>query len=90
MITRDARPSITTNYDGQVRNDSAEAGSGTVLVAVGDSFESANAAVMYHARGLVSTADRAGEYSTELETLSDNVEANWYENWYDGLGYCEL
>ncbi|EGZ77960.1 glycoside hydrolase [Neurospora tetrasperma FGSC 2509] len=71
-----------------IRNDSAKAGSGTVLVAVGDNFESANAAVMYHARGLVSTADRAGESSTKLEKLSDNVEANWYENWYDGLGYC--
>ncbi|EGO53119.1 hypothetical protein NEUTE1DRAFT_92118 [Neurospora tetrasperma FGSC 2508] len=71
-----------------VRNDSAKAGSGTVLVAVGDNFESANAAVMYHARGLVSTADRAGESPTKLEKLSDNVEANWYENWYDGLGYC--
>lgn len=44
---------------------------------------------MYHARGLVSTADTAGESSTKLEKLSDNVEANWYENWYDGLGYCE-
>lgn len=44
---------------------------------------------MYHARGLVSTANRVDESSKELETLGDNVEANWYENWYDGLGYCE-
>ncbi|CAK7246039.1 MAG: hypothetical protein STHCBS139747_007661 [Sporothrix thermara] len=36
-----------------VRSDSLQRETATVLVAVGDSFESANAAVMYHARSLV-------------------------------------
>lgn len=72
-----------------VRNDDSEAGTGTILVAAGDKFESANAAVMYHARDLVaSNKVAAGEIEAETKALGDGVRPAWYENWYDGLGYC--
>ncbi|GAB1310561.1 Raffinose synthase Sip1 [Madurella fahalii] len=65
-----------------IRNDDAHDATGTVLVAVGDHFESAVAAVMYHARTLVMAANaREGGGSVD-------VKPEWYENWYDGLGYC--
>lgn len=31
-----------------------------------------------------------GEYEAELSALSGDVKPEWYENWYDGLGFCEL
>ncbi|RDW82573.1 glycoside hydrolase-2 [Coleophoma cylindrospora] len=73
----------------KVRNDGEDAAVARVLVAVGDDFESANAAVMYHARGVVATAEElSGEASKEMEALKDGVRPEWLENWYDGLTYC--
>ncbi|KJR80867.1 raffinose synthase protein Sip1 [Sporothrix schenckii 1099-18] len=69
-----------------VRSDSPKAETATVLVAACDTFESANAAVMYHARSLVhqmATAD-----AEEIQTLAGEVKPAWLENWYDGLGFC--
>jgi hypothetical protein len=63
-----------------------------VLVGLGDDFESANAAVMYHARGIVATAQTTtGERQKELEALKAGNEQTkvWAENWYDGLTYCK-
>jgi hypothetical protein len=63
-----------------------------VLVAFGDDFESANAAVMYHARGVVAPYETdTGEQQRELEALKegDEVTKVWAENWYDGLTYCK-
>lgn len=58
-------------------------------MAIGDSFESANAAVMYHARSLLpSIAVPTSESGHETQP-SEDVEAQWYEDWHDGLGYCE-
>ncbi|KAI0169148.1 glycoside hydrolase family 36 protein [Hypoxylon sp. FL1284] len=72
-----------------IRNDAEDESSGLVLAAVGDNFESAIAAVMYHARAVVfATRDRETAFSRELRSLSDDVKPEWYENWYDGLGYC--
>jgi hypothetical protein len=76
----------------QVRNDSTNKSVARVLVGLGDNFESANAAVMYHARGIVSAAETTtGEQKKELEALKDGDAATkvWAENWYDGLTYCE-
>ncbi|KAI2614882.1 glycoside hydrolase family 36 protein [Hypoxylon sp. NC1633] len=72
-----------------IRNDSEVESEGLVLVAVGDKFESAIAAVMYHAR-TVTLAARNGdsEVTRELQSLSEDIKPEWYENWYDGLGYC--
>jgi hypothetical protein len=59
-------------------------------VAAGNNFESANAAVMYHARNLVTSSKKStGEYDAEMKALRDEVKPEWYENWYDGLGYCK-
>ncbi|KAF7328418.1 Raffinose synthase Sip1 [Mycena venus] len=72
-----------------VRNDNTTPSAGTVLVAVGDNFEGANAAAMYYARNLVMTTKKStSEYEAELATLADHVKPEWYENWYDGLGFC--
>ncbi|KAK4193272.1 putative galactinol--sucrose galactosyltransferase 6 [Podospora australis] len=71
-----------------VRNDAKSSTTGTILVAVGDDFESANAAVMYHARDMVMRSKvLSGEDQTETTALGD-VSTQWYEDWYDGLGYC--
>lgn len=73
-----------------IRNDGTEASTGTVLVAVGDNFESANASVMYQARSLVIGSQSTDLYDAEVAALQkkDGVEPLWYEDWYDGLGYC--
>ncbi|KAI1760524.1 glycoside hydrolase family 36 protein [Hypoxylon sp. FL1150] len=72
-----------------MRNDAESETSGLVLAAVGDGFESAIAAVMYHARNVVlATGNGDSEIARELQTLTDDVKPEWYENWYDGLGYC--
>lgn len=48
------------------------------------------AAVMYHARTVVfATENKQDQLTRELQTLSDDIKPEWYENWYDGLGYCE-
>ena len=45
---------------------------------------------MYHARGLVMASDQlAGAYDAELASKQSGVQPQWYEEWYDGLGYCE-
>ncbi|KAI1774806.1 glycoside hydrolase family 36 protein [Hypoxylon cercidicola] len=72
-----------------IRNDAEVESSGLVLAAVGDNFESAIAAVMYHARTVVlAQRNEESELSRELQSLSDDIKPQWYENWYDGLGYC--
>ena len=76
----------------QVQNDSDQQRTARIIVGLGDDFESANAAVMYHARGVVSAAD-AGitEQLNDIDaTNKDNESAKlWAENWYDGLTYCK-
>ena len=70
------------------RNDRTEPGTAKVLVAVADSFEVANAAVMYQARKVVGpygTPTAEGEAKTLIDT---GVKPEWLEEWYDGLAYC--
>lgn len=88
----DVMTTFTNDADGnvilKVRNDRTETGTSRVLVAVADSFEVANAAVMYHARKIVGTY---GTLSADDETktlLDDKVKPEWLEEWYDGLTYC--
>lgn len=60
-----------------------------MLVGLGDDFESANAAVMYHARSLVAAAQVGSEGHEELQAIEDPPEVKvWQENWYDALTYC--
>jgi len=64
-----------------------------VLVALGDDYESANAAAMYHARGIVAASQNSsGEQQKKLAALETGDEKTkiWAENWYDGLTYCKF
>ena len=63
--------------------------SGTALVAVGDNLESAIAAVMYHARTLVKATNTAAAQPVPEHAPEGDVQPQWYEKWYDGLGYCK-
>ncbi|KAG9641373.1 glycoside hydrolase family 36 protein, partial [Aureobasidium melanogenum] len=74
----------------QGRNDREKDGTSHVIVAVADSFEVANAAVMYHARKIVGGYESAtGQMEAETKALMDkNVKAEWLEEWYDGFTYC--
>lgn len=72
------------------RNERLEASKARVIAAVGTTFEEANAAVMYHVRNIV----RGDEYMSEeikaemKVAIENDVNAQWMENWYDGLTYC--
>ena len=72
------------------RNDNPKEGQTRIVAAVAPTFESANAAVMYHARKLVSDDQyMSKEIKAEMKVASENdVRAEWMENWYDGLTYC--
>jgi len=65
------------------RSDSRSRGEARVIAAVGRTFESANAAAMYHARKMV-----AGTTDMSVERADKDIEPEWLENWYDGLTYC--
>ena len=87
---------LTSDENGNIiigsRNDREEKGTCTVLVAVGATFELANAAVIYHARKLVtqymnSKRELKPELSEIIEKTSE-IDAKWYEEWYEGLTYC--
>lgn len=73
-----------------VRNDGEKDSTGLVLASVGDNFDNAMAAVMYHARDIVmATKGQDGELGKQLQTRKGHhLEPRWRENWYDGLGYC--
>ena len=58
-------------------------------MAVGDDFESTIAAVMYQARSLVVNSKIMSGDQRPEEVASDEVKPQWYEDWYDGLGYCK-
>ena len=87
---------LTSDGDGSIvmgaRNDGKGEGTCTVLVAVGSSFELANAAVMYHARKLVTQySSIKNELQSEVASIieeTSKIDAKWYEQWYDGLTYC--
>ena len=72
------------------RNDNPKEGQTRIVAAVAPTFESANAAVMYHARKLISDDQyMSKEIKAEMKVASENdVRAEWMENWYDGLTYC--
>lgn len=74
------------------RNDREMEGVAYVLVALGNTFAEANAAVMYQARRIVSpylqvsTEDKKAIDS--IETKAKDANASWIQDWYDGFTYC--
>ncbi|KAL8703164.1 MAG: hypothetical protein Q9201_003640 [Fulgogasparrea decipioides] len=84
------KPDAHGNVIVHSRNDSTEEGQARVLAAVGTTFNTALAAVMYHARKIV-RGDNAMSQAVKDEmkaTLDKDIKAKWMENWYDGLTYC--
>ena len=81
---------VDGNVEIKGRNDREENGSSRVLVAVAESFEVANCAVMYHARKVV--AQHPGALDKEFDKLElpdqSDAKPQWLEEWYDGLTYC--
>ncbi|KAL8773665.1 MAG: hypothetical protein Q9209_001431 [Squamulea sp. 1 TL-2023] len=84
------KPDTHGNVIAHSRNDSTVSGQARVLAAVGITFNSALAAVMYHARKVVRGYDTMSQdVKAEMQTaVEKNVKAEWMENWYDGLTYC--
>lgn len=83
------RSSDTGSVRLHIRSDNEAQSTGLVLASVGDDFESAVAAVMYHARAVMAaTGNSRDEFTKEIQSLTNDIKPEWYENWYDGLGYC--
>lgn len=84
------KPDNDGNVIVQSRNDSPEGGQARVLAAVGATFNTALAAVMYHARKIVAGYDTMSKISREemQHALEKDVRPQYMENWYDGLTYC--
>lgn len=74
------------------RNDRDQEGVAHVLVAIGNTFAEANAAVMYQARRIVSpylqVSSEDKKIMESIETKSKDVNASWIQDWYDGFTYC--
>ncbi|GAB7347305.1 hypothetical protein MBLNU459_g3387t1 [Dothideomycetes sp. NU459] len=87
VLAMNGLPDVTTtiSHDGQghvtvtSRNDSTEPARARVLVAVGTSFETANAALMDHARDIVS--------DQHVDPVN-YIDEKSLERWYDGFSYC--
>ena len=84
------KPDSDGNVIAHSRNDSLRTGQARILAAVGTTFNTALAAVLYHARKVVRGYDTMSQdVKEEMETaLEKDVKAEWMENWYDGLTYC--
>lgn len=68
------------------RNDSEVEGQAMAIAAVGNTFESAIAAAMYHARKVIQDDKLVSDKSQPLS--ESGINADWMENWSDGLTYC--
>ncbi|KAL9596852.1 MAG: hypothetical protein Q9219_005522 [cf. Caloplaca sp. 3 TL-2023] len=84
------KPDEQGNVIAHCRNDSTEESRIRVLAAVGTTFNTALAAVMYHARKIVRGDDFMSPTDREemQHALEKGVKAEWMEEWYDGLTYC--
>ena len=72
-----------------IRNDSAQEETATVIAAVGDCFDNANAAVMYHARTLTYSQSMDEKLGVETAASQGDFKAQWLQEWHDGLGFCQ-
>ncbi|KAH8710191.1 raffinose synthase protein-like protein Sip1 [Phaeosphaeriaceae sp. PMI808] len=90
---RDVLTVFRHNGEGRIvinsQNDREEEGQLNIIAAVGKTLENAVAAVMYHARKIVTKYEAAqGQIDAEYQALLDGFKPEWLENWYDGLAYC--
>lgn len=72
------------------QNDSDVAGQARIIVAIGRSFDVANAACMSYARKIVNSKENtSAEVRTEIaKPVDDEQRTKRMESWYDGLTYC--
>lgn len=84
------KPDVHGNAIVHSRNDSTHESQARVLAAVGTTFNTALAAVMYHAQKIVGSDDAMSQtVKEEMKTALDkDIKVEWMENWYDGLTYC--
>ena len=84
------KPDDNGNVMVSSRNDGTKKSHSRIIAAIGYTFETANAAVMYHARSQVSGDQHMSkEIKAEIKASIDHgIKAEWMENWYDGLTYC--
>lgn len=89
-VLTELKPDGHGNVIASSRNDRESEGQARLIAAVATTFETANAAAIYHARKLV----RGDQYMSNetkvemMEMIGNDVKAEWMENWYDGLTYC--
>ncbi|KAI9807894.1 MAG: hypothetical protein M1825_005200 [Sarcosagium campestre] len=74
----------------QIKNDSPSKNKAHVVISVGESFDCAVAAAMYHSRKMVIAEKNlhGGPSKDEIAVNEAPVNATWMENWQDGLSYC--
>ncbi|KAL8966497.1 MAG: hypothetical protein Q9197_005942, partial [Variospora fuerteventurae] len=89
-VLTEFRPDGHGNVIVHSKNDSTEEGQARVLAAVGTTFNTALAAVMYQARNIVMGLDTMSESNKKemQRALEKDVKAEYMYNWYDGLTYC--
>jgi hypothetical protein len=81
---------IKADCDGNLiavaRNERSTAGIGSILVAVGKTFEDANRAVMSHAKAIA--AREMQGIRNEIESMVTHIPPDSLEDWYDSFAYC--
>jgi hypothetical protein len=68
------------------RNERSTSGIGSILAAVGKTFEDANQAVMSHAKAIA--AREMEGIRNEIESMVTHIPPDSLEDWYDSFAYC--
>ncbi|KAG8533067.1 uncharacterized protein KY384_001850 [Bacidia gigantensis] len=84
------KPDGHGNVVAESRNEREGSNDAHIVAAAATTFDSASAAVMYHARTVVAGDDfQDRKDKLEMERrIADDIQPQWMENWYDGLTYC--
>ena len=70
------------------RNEKERENSGRIIAAIGYTHETAFAACVYQARQLTRLYTASVASPVHGLTAGDDTEAQWNQEWNDGLGYC--
>ncbi|KAG4443536.1 hypothetical protein IFR05_001009 [Cadophora sp. M221] len=68
------------------RNDRSTPGTAQVLIAVSETFEEANTAVINHAKTMVGAENSS--LRMEIQSMAEDISPRSLESWYDGFAYC--